>query len=127
VLELNGAEQDGITLPRGVTMVPHGSLDNTILVPNHPILVPMGGQHIRANSSSHGYLDGVPEDALFLVAETVDGQADLTKPTFVEYAHGAGRVIAACQCFHDQDRSGRGPMMDTLIQYAAGRKWFAKK
>ena len=127
VLELNGAENDGITLPRGVSMVKHPSLDNTILVPDHPILTPLGGRPIQARAASHGYLDGVPKDALVLVMETTDGQADTNKPTFIEYKHGAGRVIAACQCFHDQDRSGRGPLMETLIDYASERKWFSPK
>jgi len=127
VLELNGAENDGITLPRGVSMVKHGSLDNTILLPDHPILTPLGGLPIHANAASHGYLDGVPKDALVLVTETTDGQADTNKPTFIEYKHGAGRVIAACQCFHDQDRSGRGPLMETLLDYASERKWFSPK
>ena len=127
VLELNGAENDGITMPRGVSMVKHDSLDNTILVPDHPVLTPMGGRNIKANSASHGYLDGVSKDALVLVTETTDGQADTNKPTFIEYKHGAGRVIAACQCFHDQDRSGRGPLMETLIDYATERKWYSPK
>jgi RNA polymerase sigma factor (sigma-70 family) len=127
VLELNGAEREGISLPGGVSMVRHSSLDNTILFPDHPILVPFGGRPIRANSSSHGYLTGVPPDAMVLAAETVDGQADREKPTFVEYKYGAGRVIAACQCFHDQDRSGRGVLMPTLLSYAAERKWYSPK
>jgi hypothetical protein len=127
VLELNGAENDGITLPRGVSMVSHGSRDNTILVPGHPILIPLGGRAIHANFASHGYLEGVPKDALVLVTETTDGEADQSKPTFVEYAYGAGRVIAACQCFHDQDRSGRGPLMETLITYSMERKWFSPR
>jgi RNA polymerase sigma factor (sigma-70 family) len=127
VLELNGAEDSGIPLPRGVSMVSHGSRDNTILVPGHPILIPLGGRAIHANFASHGYLDGVPKDALVLVTETTDGEADRSKPTFVEYACGTGRVIAACQCFHDQDRSGRGPLMETLIAYAVEKKWFSAK
>ena len=127
VLELNGAERDGILLPRGVSMVRHSSLDNTILLPDHPAVEPFGGRPIRANSSSHGYLEGVPADALVLAAETVDGQADATKPTFVEYSYGAGRVIAACQCFHDQDRSGRGVLMPPLLTYAAEKKWYVAK
>jgi hypothetical protein len=127
VLELNGAENDGIVLPRGINMVKHGSRENTILVPGHPILTPLGGLSIRANFASHGYLEGVPQDALVLVAETTDGQADTNKPTFVEYAHGAGRVIAACQCFHDQDGSGRGPLMDTVIDYAVETNWLARR
>lgn len=127
VLELNGAEEAGLALPRGVSMVSHGSRENTILVPGHPILTPLGGRSIRASFASHGYLDGVPRDALVLVTETTDGQADPNKPTFIEYAHGAGRVIAACQCFHDQDGSHRGPLMDTVINYATEKQWFTPK
>jgi len=127
VLELNGAEDDGIILPRGVRMVPHGSRENTILVPGHHILTPLGGKSIRANFASHGYLEGVPQGALVLVAESTDGQADTNKPTFIEYAHGAGRVIAACQCFHDRDGSGRGPLMETVIDYASEKKWFTRR
>ena len=127
VLELNGAENDGIPLPRGVTMIKHGARENSILVRDHPILTPMSGRNIRANFASHGWLEGVPQDALVLAAETNEGEADLGKPTFVEYAHGAGRVIAACQCFHDRDGSGRGVLMETVLDYATGRRWFARK
>jgi hypothetical protein len=127
VLELNGAERDGITLPGGVKMVKHGSTDNVIVVADHPILNPLGGKVIHANYASHGYLEGVPKDALVLAAEMIDGQAALDRPTFVEYRYGAGRVIAACQCFHDQDGSGRGILMETVINYAAEKKWFVAK
>ncbi len=122
VLELNGAERDGIPLPRGVSMVSHGALDNVITLPDHPILTPLAGRPIHANFASHGYLEGVPKDAMVLVTEMEE-----PKPTFVEYACGKGRVIAACQCFHDQDRSGRGPLMPTVISYAAEREWFSPK
>jgi hypothetical protein len=64
---------------------------------------------------------------LVLASESTGGQADPTKPTFVEYQYGAGRVIAACQCFHDRDNSGRGPLMDTVINYATEKKWYAGK
>lgn len=127
VLELNGAENSNLPLPRGVSMVSNGARENTIMVPGHPILTPLGGRPIRANFASHGYLDGAPPDALVLVTETIDGLADTNRPTFIEYSHGAGRVIAACQCFHDRDGSGRGPLMDTVIDYATERKWFAGK
>jgi hypothetical protein len=127
VLELNGAEQDGVLLPGGVTMARNGSRENTILYPDHPALTPFGGRNIRANYASHGYLEGVPTNALVLVTETIDGKGDTTKPTFVEYAHGKGRVIAACQCFHDQDNSGRGVLMPTLLTYATERKWYVPK
>jgi hypothetical protein len=127
VLELNGAEDDGIILPRGVSMVRHGAIDNAVALPGHPILVPLGGKSIHANYASHGYLDGVPNDAIVLVTEMADDQPVVDRPTFIEYAHGSGRVIAACQCFHDQDGSGRGPLMETLISYAVDKRWFSPR
>jgi hypothetical protein len=126
VLELNGAENDAIPLPRGVNMVKHGAKDNTILLPDHPIFVSFGGKTIHANYASHGFLNGVPSDAIILAVESAN-EAEAGKPTFVEYSYGAGRVIAACQCFHDQDRSGRGILMENVINYAAEKKWFSPK
>ena len=127
LLELNGAERDGITLPRDVTMTRSGSRDNIMTVPEHPILAPLGGKNIHANYASHGYLENVPQDAIVLVTEMDNDQPDLEKPTFIEYAHGKGRVIAACQCFHDQDGSGRGPLMESAINYASEKHWFSPK
>ena len=127
VLELNGAEGDGIALPRGVSMVKHGATDNAIGIPDHPILSPLQGKPIHANYASHGYLVGVPKDALVLATEMKDGQASPDRPTFIEYSHGAGRVVAACQCFHDQDGSGRGILMETTINYAMEGRWFSPK
>jgi hypothetical protein len=119
ILELNGAEHSAIVLPRGVTMTAQGGLENAILAADHPIFGPFKGERlIRANFASHGYLAGVPSDALILAAESRSGEARADRPTFVEYSHGKGRVIAACQCFHDQDGSGRGPLMATLMDYA---------
>jgi hypothetical protein len=128
VVEMNGAERDGIMLPGGVSLVAHPALDNLITLPDHPILAPLAGKRrITANLASHGYLMDVPVGALGLVAEMGPGQvtADMSKPTFIEYAYGKGRILAAAQCFHDQDHSGRGPLMPTLLQYAAAKQWFA--
>lgn len=122
--ELNGAEREGITLPGGARMVMHPAIFNQLLLPEHPILLPLGGRPIRANYASHGYLTAVPRGATVLATEMNGPSADITHPTFVEYAEGAGRVIAACQCFHDQDGSGRGPLMHTALAYAAVKQWF---
>ena len=127
VLELNGAEDANIVLPRGVTMAKNGARENSIVLPEHPIVAPLGGRLIRANYASHGYLVGVPSDAIVMMAESTDQLANLDRPTFVEYQYGAGRVIAACQCFHDRDKSGRGPLMDSVITYATEKKWYVKK
>jgi len=125
VLELNGAEQEGITLPGGVTMVQHGAVDNQLLLPEHPILLPLGGAPIHANFASHGYLAGAPKNAVILTTEMTNGAPIMNRPTFIEYPCGSGRIIAACQCFHSQDRSGRGPLMQTLLAYAAVKQWFS--
>jgi hypothetical protein len=126
ILELNGAENTSIVLPRGVTMKSSFGLENTIVVANHPIFTPFGSERsIRANAASHGYLSGVPSEALVLALESKGSETFKDRPTFVEYTHGKGRVIAACQCFHDQDNSGRGPLMATLLDYAATRSWWA--
>jgi len=127
VLELNGAEKSGIVLPHGVKMVSHGAVDNFLTLPEHPILLPLDGRPIHANWASHGYLSGVPADATVLAVEMNCLGPVVKRPTFIEYNYGAGRVIAACQCFHDQDGSGRGPMMPTLIAYAAVKQWFSPK
>jgi RNA polymerase sigma factor (sigma-70 family) len=127
LLELNGAERSGLPMPRNVNMVMNPARDNLVSIPDHPIVATMGGQPIRANYASHGYLIGVPPDAIILATEAVDGEAVPDKPTFVEYPSGKGRVLAACQCFHDRDGSRRGPMMQAALQYAAERKWYVAR
>lgn len=124
VLELNGAENTSIMLPRGVTMASHGAFENAILAFDHPIFFPLSGERlIRANYASHGYLRDVPDDALILAVEA-NGKDTLTdRPTFIEYPYGKGRVIAASQCFHDRDGSGRGPLMESVISYALAKLW----
>src|SRR5262245_14520242 len=102
-------------------------LENTIVATNHPVFAPFGSERvIRANAASHGYLSDVPSEAVVLAVESKGGEPFKNRPTFVEYPHGKGRVIAACQCFHDQDRSGRGPLMATVLDYAAAKSWVAK-
>jgi hypothetical protein len=127
VLELNGAEHTSIMLPRGVTMASHGAVENAILASDHPIFLPLSGERlIRAQYASHGYLRDIPSDALILAVEA-DGKETLAdRPTFIEYPHGKGRVIAACQCFHDRDGSGRGPLMESVISYALAKSWAAE-
>ena len=128
VVEMNGAEHYGMTLPGGATMMAHAAFDNLITVPDHPIFAPLAGKpRITASLASHGYIADAPTGALILISEMQSGQttADLSKPTFVEYSYGKGRVLAAAQCFHDQDGSGRGPLMPTLLKYAAARQWMA--
>lgn len=112
-------------MPRGVNMIMRPAKENAVTLPDYPILLPLGGRPIYANYASHGYLSSLPPDAIVLATEAVDGQAAPDKPTFIEYPCGQGRVLAACQCFHDRDNSGRGPLMQTVLSYAAAKKWYA--
>jgi hypothetical protein len=125
LLELNGAEREGIKLPGGPSMVMHEGFDNLIVMPAHPAVAPLAQKpRISANLASHGYLEKVPGNALIIATVTTDGStADKAKPTYVEYPYGKGRIIAACQCFHDQDESGRGPLMPAALSYAMKGKW----
>jgi RNA polymerase sigma factor (sigma-70 family) len=126
VLELNGAERSSLVMPRGVRMTQNPARDNLLTLTNHPILLPLAGLPIHANLASHGYLSGLPADALILAVEGTNDVAATSRPTFAEYPSGKGRVIAAGQCFHDRDGSGRGPLMDSVLKYATGKKWYRK-
>ena len=127
VLELNWAENSSIMLPRGVTVAPHPALENAILESDHPIFFPFSGKRlIWARHSSSGYLQDVPDDALILAVETNGVDALPDRPTFIEYLYGKGWVIAGFQCFHDQDGSGRGPLMESVISYALTKSWAAE-
>ena len=119
ILELNGAERNkAIALPLGVTIVPNKAIENAIIESNHPIFHPLSGKRlIRARYVSNGYLRNLPDEVLILAIEAAGTDTYTDRPTFIEYTYGKGRVIAASQCFHDQDGSGRGPLMESIISY----------
>ncbi len=122
LLELNPGVNTSFVLPRGITMTPHSALENAIVATDHPIFLPLSGQRrIWARHASSGYFQNVPDDADILAIETNGTDALPDRPTFIEYPYGKGRVIAAFQCFHDRDGSGRGPMMESVISYALTR------
>lgn len=120
LLELNWAERNkSFTLPRGVTLAKHPALENAIIQPKHPIFIPLSGKsRIWARHSSSSYLQNIPDEAQILVVETNGKDILEDRPTFIEYPSGKGYVIAASQCFHDRDGSGRGPLMESVISYA---------
>lgn len=93
----------GRTFVGGVTQVPEWSDNNAVVDAQHPVVAgtaPCPSGHCASiqdtgpyedldgwNYSSHGYLTGLPSDAVL-------GGPDLARPVLVDYAHGAGRVIA---------------------------------
>jgi hypothetical protein len=86
VLELNGAEDSRIPLPGGVRMVKSPAMDNQIMVSDHPILEPFSEKKIQAHYASHGYLTGLPPEALVLVTEMAGEQPALDRPTLLNIA-----------------------------------------
>jgi CubicO group peptidase (beta-lactamase class C family) len=119
ILELNGAEEIVNELPRGITLSPNKAIENAILKSDHPIFLPLSGKPlIKARYASMSYFKNVPSDALILAAEAEESESLNDRPTFIEYTYDKGRVIAASQCFHDRDDSGRGPLMESVISYA---------
>ena len=125
VLELNGADKNkSFILPLGITIAPHKAFENEIIESDHPIFFPLSGKRfIRARYTSNGYLQHVPDDALILAVEAEGTDTFKDRPTFIEYPYGEGQVIAASQCLHDRDSSGRGPLMESVISYALTKSW----
>ena len=124
LLELNPGISTSFSLPGDVTMTRSLALENEIIASDHPIFFPLfGKRRVWARHASSGYFQNIPEKANILAVET-DGVNELAdRPTFIEYLHGSGSVIAAFQCFHDRDGSGRGPLMESTISYALKKSW----
>ena len=127
ILELNPGVNTSLTLPDGVTMTPNLALENAIIALDHPIFYPLSGKNrVWARHSSSGYFQGIPDHTDILAVETDGDKELLDRPTFIEYNYGKGCVIAAFQCFHDRDGSGRGPLMESTISYALKKSWVEK-
>ncbi len=119
ILELNGAEEVINKLPNGVSLIANKAIENHIIDSSHPILLPFTGVNsFEARYASMSYFKDVPDNAIILTIESEAGTLFKDRPTFIEYVYGEGRVIAASQCFHDRDGSGRGPLMESVVSYA---------
>ncbi len=115
-----GLEQPQLA-PRGVGFQPSGSHNvENIRVGLHPYITGegYGGEPLTAQSlngwgpSDRGHLTNVPEDAT-VVLTNADG------PTWVEYNHGAGRVIVSTlnYCTTGLPNS-MGDALDNLLKYS---------
>ena len=118
IFELNGAEEVLNELPNGVRIIPSKAIENRIIDSDHPITLPISDSPtIRARYASMSYFQNIPDGTKTLAIEAEDDSTFEDRPTFIEYKYGKGSVLAASQCFHDRDGSGRGPMMQSLISY----------
>lgn len=102
-----------VTLPGGVRIQQSLSLTNYVIDPTHPITegVPPS---FTGHFASHAYFTSVPSGAGVLVAD------DAQNPNLIEYAYGAGLVVASGQTLeisYDNRWNGRR-ILENLIAYA---------
>ena len=108
--------------PRGVDYIRTGFTPNveTIITPAHPYFTGEGyaGRTLAANSfvgwgpTDRGYLSEVPDDATILLHQP-DGE-----PTWIEYNHGAGRVIVTTLTYCSAGTPSMGAALDNLLEYS---------
>lgn len=85
----------GSFLPKGVGHTLQYYDDMSVVDDDHPVLEGISpGALDDWNYSTHGYLTNVPGDATAVYGVSGDPTA---RPTFVEYGHGSGRVLATTQ------------------------------
>lgn len=82
-------------LPQDVTHETTFEENLSLEAPDHPVYEDVDGADLDGwNLSSHGYLTNVPEDATVVVGVADDPQE---KPSYIEYDHGNGTVLATTQ------------------------------
>jgi subtilisin family serine protease len=111
-----------IELPRGVRIVHDVDRINNVLLPGHPIVQNVPSR-FQGNFASHGYLSGVPADAVEIVGDSAN------RANLVVYNHGLGKVITGGQTFEFGYSRGQatGQILANLIPWAyeiaQGGKW----
>ena len=116
-----GGSLDGATLPGGVTVEgPVFEFTNAVREPDHPVVQgipsPVFGEF--ASAAAFGEL---PDDSQVIMT----GEST-SKPTLVEYNHGAGRVLASTQPLEYAWTFGweLGLLLDNGVPYVAGFEAF---
>lgn len=68
--------------------------DLAIEAENHPVVQDISGETLdNWGASTHGYLTNLPDTATTVMSVSSDG----SRPTYVEYEYGSGRVMATMQ------------------------------
>ncbi len=82
----------GSVLPEGVGHTLQYYDNVSVVAESHPVLDGLSGSALDSwNYSTHGYLTDVPTDATLIYGVVGNPTG---KPTYVEYRHGDGRVLA---------------------------------
>ncbi|MFI5371835.1 MAG: hypothetical protein ACHQ52_09770, partial [Candidatus Eisenbacteria bacterium] len=107
---VNGGSSSGIMLPGGVTIATQFADSNTVLIPTHPAVAGVPST-FGGNYASHAALGALPPGAAVI---TID---QTHSPTLIEYAYGAGLVIASGQALEFGFATGEatGVILQNLI------------
>jgi len=127
--EMNWMEKSNGTekwMPGKVKMVHNCDEYNYVDKPNHPLLEGYNPNNRigRAKWMSSGYLKDYPENCeklLITYDHNKTPKKNMEQPTYIVYSHGEGKVVAACQCFHSRDGSGREPLLHASIKWCAAQ------
>lgn len=113
----------GSFLPGGVTKSSRHWDDLSVVDSSHPLLDNVNpGELDGWNSSTHGYLRNVPSSAT-VVAGFGFGFDPTDRPTYVEYEHGSGVVLATMQTMEwpfYQSVYGTKQLLRNELSYALG-------
>lgn len=113
-----GGQSDGV-LPQGVGHTLNYYESMSVVSGGHPVLDGIGGGELDGwNYSTHGYLTNVPADAT--VVYGLSGNPS-SNPTYVEYDHGDGRVLATTQTIEwpwAQSYYGTKALLRNELEYA---------
>lgn len=108
----------GSFLPKGVGHTMEYYDDMSVVDGSHPVLEGISSGALDGwNYSTHGYLTNVPSEATVVYGVAGSPQE---RPTFVEYGHGSGRVLATTQTMEWPYTSSYGvrQLLENELAYA---------
>jgi hypothetical protein len=108
----NGGDPTLYTLPGGMTVTPDFPSTNVVLLPDHPIAAGVPSP-FTGNAASHVRFLNIPASAQLILGN------DTGLPNCVQYAHGAGLIVASGQTLewgyaHNQ---AAGQVLRNLVPY----------
>ena len=116
----NGGEPTLYTLPGGMTVQPDFPSTNVVLLPSHPIAAGVPNP-FTGNAASHVRFLNIPANAKAILGN------DTGLPNCVQYAHGAGVVVASGQTLEWGYHFGQGAgiVLQNMVPYVCkgGASW----
>ena len=112
---MNAGDLTGILLPGGVSIIKSSSDYNYLVEPGHPLVAGLSNP-FYGSWASHGYFTDLPGGSLTISSE---GSIPGGEPTLVEYALGAGSVIASGQTMEYSWKISQesGRILENMLPY----------